>query len=107
LLLISCLTFDTYLKIRSFTKIIDQLQNIYTSNIPILLILDEFQDIAGIKEAEALFRNSLQNLNFKIPIVILESKQHLLTKIFARPTALFFNWGTHLNQDIPGCRFFI
>ncbi|MBT4289382.1 MAG: hypothetical protein HOD92_18815 [Deltaproteobacteria bacterium] len=69
--------------------------------------MDEFQDIAGIKEAEALFRNSLQNLNFKIPIVILESKQHLLTKIFARPTALFFNWGTHLNQDIPGCRFFI
>jgi len=86
-------------KIRPFTKIIAQLQNIYDSNIPILLILDEFQDIAGIEEAEALFRNSLQSLNFNIPIVILGSKQHLLTKIFARPEAPFFNWGTHLNIE--------
>ena len=42
-------------KIRPFTDILKQLDLIYASNIPILLVLDEFQDIALIDEAEALF----------------------------------------------------
>jgi uncharacterized protein len=88
-------------KVQSFVNILIQLENIYHSNTSVLLVLDEFQDIAEIDEAEALFRNSLQNLNSNIPIIILGSKQHLLSKIFARPSAPFFNWGTHINfEDI-------
>jgi hypothetical protein len=83
-------------KIRPFTAILKQLDLIYESNIPLLLVLDEFQDIALIDEAEALFRNGLEHINSRIPVVILGSKQHLLNRIFARPKAPFFNWGTHV-----------
>jgi hypothetical protein len=83
-------------KIRPFTGILKQLDLIYTSNIPILLVLDEFQDIALIDEAEALFRNGLEHMDSRIAVVISGSKQHLLNRIFARPKAPFFNWGTHV-----------
>lgn len=83
-------------KIRPFTDILKQLDLIYASNIPILLVLDEFQDIALIDEAEALFRKGLEHIDFQIPVVILGSKQHLLNRIFARPKAPLFNWGTHV-----------
>ncbi|MBW2411731.1 MAG: hypothetical protein JRF72_18195 [Deltaproteobacteria bacterium] len=83
-------------KIRSFTDILKQLDLIYASNIPVLLVLDEFQDIALIDEAEALFRNGLETIDSQIPVLILGSKQHLLNQIFARPKAPFFNWGTHV-----------
>jgi hypothetical protein len=83
-------------KIRPFSDILKQLDLIYASNIPILLVLDEFQDIALIDEAEALFRLGLEHLDSRIPVVILGSKQHLLNRIFARPKAPFFNWGTHV-----------
>jgi GTPase SAR1 family protein len=83
-------------KIRPFKDILKQLDLIYTSNIPILLVLDEFQDIALIDEAEALFRSGLEHIDSRIPVVILGSKQHLLNRIFARPKAPFFNWGTHV-----------
>jgi hypothetical protein len=83
-------------KIRPFTDVLKQLDLIYASNIPILLALDEFQDIALIDQAEALFRNGLENIDSRIPVVILGSKQHLINRIFARPKAPFFNWGTHV-----------
>jgi len=83
-------------KIRPFTDILKQLDLIYASNIPILLALDEFQDIALIDQAEALFRNGLEHIDSRIPVVILGSKQHLINRIFARPKAPFFNWGTHV-----------
>ena len=83
-------------KIRPFKDILKQLDLIYASNIPILLVLDEFQDIALIDEAEALFRSGLEHIDSRIPVVILGSKQHLLNRIFARPKAPFFNWGTHV-----------
>ncbi|MEJ2168731.1 MAG: hypothetical protein P8X90_24720, partial [Desulfobacterales bacterium] len=83
-------------KLRRFTEILKQLDLIFASNIPVLLVLDEFQDIAFIDEAEALFRNGLEQIDSKIPIIILGSKHHLLNQIFARPNAPFFNWGTHV-----------
>ena len=83
-------------KIRPFTDILKQLDLIYASNIPIFLVLDEFQDIALIDEAEALFRNGLEHISSRIPVVISGSKQHLINRIFARPKAPFFNWGTHV-----------
>jgi uncharacterized protein len=83
-------------RIRPFPDILKQLDLIYASNIPILLVLDEFQDIALIDEAEALFRSGLEHMDSQIPVVISGSKQHLLNRIFARPKAPFFNWGTHV-----------
>jgi hypothetical protein len=83
-------------RIRPFTDILKQLDLIYASNIPILLALDEFQDISLIDQAEALLRNGLENIDSRIPVVILGSKQHLINRIFARPKAPFFNWGTHV-----------
>ncbi|MBF0299359.1 MAG: hypothetical protein HQK51_11600 [Oligoflexia bacterium] len=62
-----------------------------------LVILDEFQEIAKIKRAEAKLRNALQNLSNKIPVVILGSKQHLLSKIFDNPKAPFYSWGFTLE----------
>jgi hypothetical protein len=83
-------------RIRPFTDILKQLDLIYASNIPILLALDEFQDISLIDQAEALLRNGLEHIDSRIPVVILGSKQHLINRIFARPKAPFFNWGTHV-----------
>ncbi len=86
-------------KIRRFTEILKQLDLIYANNIPVFLVLDEFQDIALIDEAEALFRNGLEHLGSQIPVIISGSKQHLLNRIFARPKAPFFNWGTHVHFE--------
>jgi len=86
-------------KMRSFTDILKQLDLIYASNIPVLLALDEFQEVALIDEAGALFRNGLEHIDSQIPVIILGSKQHLLNRIFARPKAPLFNWGTHIYFD--------
>ncbi len=86
-------------KTRRFTEILKQLDLIYANNIPVFLVLDEFQDIALIDEAEALFRNGLEHLGSQIPVIISGSKQHLLNRIFARPKAPFFNWGTHVHFE--------
>ena len=83
--------------VRSLVDVIKQLELIYQSNIPVLLVLDEFQDIAMIEEAEALFRHALERLSPQIPILILGSKQHLLNRIFAKPNAPLFNWGNHVH----------
>ncbi len=83
-----------------FIFILKQLDLIYASNIPIFLVLDEFQDIALIDEAEALFRNGLEHIHSQIPVVISGSKQHLLNHIFARPKAPFFNWGSRSPHAI-------
>jgi hypothetical protein len=64
--------------------------------VKIFLVFDEFQDIHDIDESEALLRDALQNLNADIPVIIMGSKEHLLTSIFAKPKAPFFNWGTHI-----------
>jgi DNA-binding MarR family transcriptional regulator len=67
-----------------------------------LLVLDEFQEIANIPQAEAKLRDSLQNLNADTPVVVLGSKQHLLAGIFNSPTAPFNSWGTTLElREIP------
>jgi len=94
------LSFQAESNIRSLTEVINQLELIYQSNIPVLLVLDEFQDIAMIEQAEALFRHALERLNPQIPILILGSKQHLLNQIFAKPNAPLFNWGNHVHFDV-------
>ncbi len=56
-----------------------------------LIVLDEFQDISFVNEAEALFRDVLQN--WDIPVIILGSKKHILTHIFAKPNAPLSSFG--------------
>jgi len=88
---------QTESKYRPFTDIIQQLDNLFSAKVSVLLVLDEFQDVALVRQAEALFRQSLESINSEIPVLILGSKQHLLTQIFAKPDAPFFSWGTHVS----------
>lgn len=60
--------------------------------VPTLIVLDEFQDIALVEEAEGLFRNAFQQLK-SVPIIVLGSKKHLLKNIFAIPAAPLANFG--------------
>lgn len=60
--------------------------------IPTLIVLDEFQDIALVPEAESLFRDAFQQLP-SIPIIILGSKKHLLKNIFTLPDSPLANFG--------------
>ncbi len=67
-----------------------------SKKIPTLIILDEFQDIAFIKGAQAEFRTAFQNLN-QLPIIVLGSKRHLLTQILAAESAPLAFWGKDLE----------
>lgn len=82
-------------------KILDELGN-FASRAPLLLVLDEFQDVVDVPTAEAVFRGSLQTFPHQAPMVTMGSKKHLLTKMFARPKAPFHNWGEDLEiKPIP------
>lgn len=69
----------------SVQELFEQIRNM-SDKIPALVILDEFQDIANIKEAQSIFRNAFQEIT-NIPIIISGSKKHLLANIFAKPQA--------------------
>lgn len=69
--------------------------------IPSLIVLDEFQDVAGIDEAPAIFRSCFE-LIATPPIIVLGSKRHLLSSLFANPEAPLNGWGTDLEvSPIP------
>ena len=60
-----------------------------------LIIMDEFQDIVMVDEAEGLFRDAMQNLPGNLSIIILGSKKHLLGKIFASGKSPLAGWGKY------------
>lgn len=62
----------------------------------LMLILDEFQDITFVPEAEALMRGLLQQLT-KSTVFILGSKRHLLEKIFGDNRAPLFQYGDEIH----------
>lgn len=64
--------------------------------LPTLIVIDEFQDISFVEGAQGLMRSSLQYFN-DVPIVLLGSKRHLLTKIFAVPSAPLAQFGEDLE----------
>jgi hypothetical protein len=66
--------------------------------IPALIVLDEFQDVARIDEAPAHFRSCFESIA-AAPIIVLGSKRHLLASLFAHPEAVLNGWGTDL--EIP------
>jgi AAA+ ATPase superfamily predicted ATPase len=63
---------------------------------PVLLVLDEFQDIKFVPQAEGILRSNLQRLT-KIPILISGSKRQLLTEMFASAHAPFFSFGDEIS----------
>ncbi|MBF0442409.1 MAG: ATP-binding protein, partial [Oligoflexales bacterium] len=84
-----------------FVEIIRHIK-LLSQKVKSLLVFDEFQDIHGTAEADALLRGELQNLDPETPVIIIGSKQHLLANLFARPKAPFASWGTHIHfQPIP------
>jgi len=65
---------------------------------PCLIVIDEFQDISFVEEAESLFRNAFQQIS-NLSIIVLGSKRHLLKNIFAMPDSPLANWGKDINID--------
>lgn len=60
-----------------------------------LIVIDEFQDISLVPEAEGMIRDALQNLPGDLPVVILGSKKHLLANIFSSPKSPLAGWGVY------------
>ena len=66
-----------------------------------LIVLDEFQDVALVPEAPAQLRACLEALG-AVPVLLLGSKRHMLTDLFAAPGAPLSEWGTELEfKSIP------
>lgn len=62
----------------------------------IMLILDEFQDIAFVKEAQGIFRSALQQLS-NTAVFILGSKRHLMDKMLNVSNAPLFHFGDEIH----------
>lgn len=62
----------------------------------VLIVLDEFQDVALVPESQGLFRQVFQEFEVG-PIVIMGSKQHMLADLFARAKAPLSRFGKDLN----------
>ena len=83
-------------------EIFSQLDDMYRKGLRILIVIDEFQDIALVPQAEGLLRNSFQQLSPEIPVILMGSKQHMLTDVFSRQNAPFAGWGSSVEfSDIP------
>jgi len=63
---------------------------------PIVLILDEFQDIAFIPEAQGIFRATLQQIT-NSAIFILGSKRHIMEEMLNKNTAPLFHFGDEMH----------
>ncbi|MFC1596044.1 ATP-binding protein [Candidatus Margulisiibacteriota bacterium] len=61
----------------------------------LLLVFDEFQDIAGLKAEQGIIRGILQEINASV--VIMGSKSHLLKEIFSSPREPFYQWGVSIE----------
>lgn len=66
--------------------------------VPSLIVIDEFQDVALVDEAQSLFRDAFQNIS-AVPIVILGSKKHLLRDIFALPDSPLAGFGQDVSIE--------
>ncbi len=84
--------FETQKGTRQFMEAIKNLSEKYD----LMLVLDEFHDIAFVEEAEAVFRGFLQELD-KAAVFILGSKKHLLKLMFASANAPLFNFGDEMH----------
>lgn len=72
-----------------------------SKKIPVLIVIDEFQDIVSVDEAQALFRSVFQEMD-GMPVILMGSKRHLLGDIFSLPDAPLYSWGIDIEiSPIP------
>ena len=67
-----------------------------SKKIPVLIVIDEFQDIVSVDEAQALFRSVFQEMD-DMPVILMGSKRHLLGDIFSLPDAPLYSWGIDIE----------
>lgn len=61
-----------------------------------IIVLDEFQDIAFVNEAQGLFRSLFQKIK-NIPVIVMGSKRHILANILAKPDAPLSMFGEDIE----------
>lgn len=83
--------------VRNLEALFERLQEIAKSDVRLLLIFDEFQDVALVPGAESILRGLLQNLDHSVPVILSGSKKHLLAQMFSEHSAAFYNWGEPLS----------
>jgi uncharacterized protein len=67
----------------------------------LMLILDEFQDIIFVPEAEAILRSALQQIK-NAAVFIMGSKRHLMDRMINDSNAPLFHYGDEMNfSPIP------
>lgn len=66
------------------------------AKVPVLVVLDEFQDIAKVDGAQSLFRQAFEDLG-DVPVIVMGSQRHILSDIFSRPDAPLAFWGNDLR----------
>ena len=79
----------------NWLEIFDVINTKIAKEFPVLITIDEFQDIAFVDGMQGQFRTAFESLK-DIPLIILGSKQHILSEIFADPNSPLF----HFGQDI-------
>jgi len=67
-----------------------------SKKIPVLIVIDEFQDIVSVDEAQALFRSVFQEMD-DMPVILMGSKRHLLGDIFSLTDAPLYSWGIDIE----------
>lgn len=68
---------------------------------PLIVMIDEFQGLAGLKEAQALLRSELKKLS-RAAIILMGSNQRLLYQMFNDKSLPFFGFGEDLElKPIP------
>ena len=83
-------------------ELLDRIHDLSEKGVPCLLCFDEFQDIAFVKKAEAILRRKFEEIGSKIPIIVLGSKQYVLTEVFEKSKAPFYKWGVKIEiSNIP------
>jgi uncharacterized protein len=93
--------------ILNLTEILNLVHKKILKDIPGLVVFDEFQDISFIPGAEGIFRNALQEYK-NIPVILMGSKKHLLSRMFAKPQAPFADFGVDISfNDIAYEEFYV
>lgn len=65
------------------------------AKVPVLIVIDEFQDIVNVNESQAMFRRAFEELG-DVPIIVMGSQRHILSRIFAKPDVPLAFWGNDL-----------
>lgn len=89
------LSFDKKTSGENFQEVFRTIMS-FAKQIPTFIVIDEFQDIASVDQAQGLFRQVFQEIN-NIPLILMGSKQHLLAEITALPKAPLAGFGEDLD----------